>query len=214
MEYFGWRLVISAHSKCKHPNFKKIETGENRSQSFFTPTPIQPSNGKITAGFDENVSLFPYTNYTYSLMKNRQKLLSWFLMTVRESIWAPLGVVVSYLVVKAFDGYLLYPPLDIPTHFLGGVAIAYFYRSAITNSQKLVGSIPLPVQSLLTLTCTGTTTILWEFFEYSSDLFFHTNMVLGLEDTLKDMFMGLLGGLILLLLTPKARSSFADTSSD
>lgn len=175
---------------------------------------LSRTNGKITAGFDENVSLFPYTNCTYSLMTNKQKLLIWILVTVRESIWAPFGVFVSYLVIKAFDGYLLYPPLDIPTHFLGGVTIAYFYRSAIVNSQKLVGSIPLPIQILLTFTCTGTTTILWEFFEYSSDLFFHTSMVLGLEDTLKDMFMGLLGGLILLLWTPKDRLSFVDTSSD
>jgi hypothetical protein len=147
-------------------------------------------------------------------MINRQKFLDWVLATVRKSAWAPLSVFVFYLVAKAFDAYLLYPPLDIPTHFLGGVAIAHFYRSAIANSQKLVGSIPLPIQIILALTCTGTTTILWEFFEYSSDLFFHTSMVLGLEDTLKDMFLGLLGGLTLLLLTPKGRLSFIDTNSD
>lgn len=135
-------------------------------------------------------------------------------MTARESAWAPLSVFVFYLVVKAFGGYLVYPPLDIPTHFLGGVAIAYFYRSAIANSQKIIGSIPLPIQTLLTLTCTGTTTILWEFFEYSSDYFFHTSMVLGLEDTLKDMFLGLLGGLILLLWRRAGRLEAIDTNSD
>jgi hypothetical protein len=147
-------------------------------------------------------------------MNKTQKLLNWALMTVRESAWAPLSVFVLYSVVKAFGAYLLYPPLDIPTHFLGGVAIAYFYRSAISNSQKLVGSIPLPIQALLALTCTGTTTILWEFFEYSSDFFFHTSMILGLEDTLKDMFLGLLGGLTLLLLTQKGQLSIVDTASD
>lgn len=118
---------------------------------------------------------------------------------MRESAWAPLSVFVVYSVIKAFNGYLWFPPLDIPTHFLGGVAIAFFYQSAIANSQPLVGSIPSPIQSLLALTCTGTTTILWEFFEYASDYFFHSRMVLGLEDTLKDMFFGLLGGFILVL---------------
>jgi hypothetical protein len=147
-------------------------------------------------------------------MTSRQELLNCILMTARESAWAPLSVFVFYLVVKAFGGYLVYPPLDVPTHFLGGVAIAYFYRSAIANSQKIIGSIPLPIQTLLTLTCTGTTTILWEFFEYSSDYFFHTSMVLGLEDTLKDMFLGLLGGLILLLWRRAGRLEAIDTNSD
>ncbi len=133
---------------------------------------------------------------------------------MRESAWAPIGVFVVYLVAKAFDAYLLYPALDIPTHFLGGVAIAYLYRSAIANSQKLVGSIPLPIQILLTLTCTATTTILWEFFEYSSDYFLRTSMILGLEDTLKDMFLGLLGGAVLLLWLRTDRSVVLDASSE
>jgi hypothetical protein len=147
-------------------------------------------------------------------MIDRQKLLNWVIATVRQSAWAPLSVFVLYLAGRAFSAYLLYPPLDIPTHFLGGAAIAYFYRSAITESQRLIGSIPRPIQNLLTLTCTGTTTILWEFFEYSSDLFFHTSMVLGLEDTLKDMFLGLLGGLMILMLISKGGSTVIQTNPD
>ena len=133
---------------------------------------------------------------------------------MREAAWAPLSVFVIYSVVKAFGTYLLYPSLDMPTHFLGGVAIAYFYRSAISNSQRLVGAIPLPVQVLLALTCTGTTTILWEFFEYLSDFFFSTSMILGLGDTLKDMFLGLLGGLILLLWRRAGRLAVFEAGSD
>ena len=133
---------------------------------------------------------------------------------MRESAWAPLSVFIVYSILKAFGAYLLYPPLDMPTHFLGGVAIAYFFRSAIANSQILVGSIPLSIQILFALTCTGTTTILWEFFEYSSDYFFHTSMVLGLEDTLKDMFLGLLGGLILLLWRRAGHSSVFEADPD
>ena len=147
-------------------------------------------------------------------MNNRQTFLNWIFKTARASAWAPLSLYIIYRTAKAFGAYQVYPWLDIPTHFMGGVAIAYFYRSAIANSQKLVGSIPVPIQILLTLTCTGTTTILWEFFEYISDFFFHTNMILGLEDTLKDMFFGLLGSLILLLLIPKNQLSSVDTNSD
>lgn len=146
-------------------------------------------------------------------MINRQRLLNWVLITIRESAWAPLSVFVIYRVAKAFNAYLLYPPLDMPTHFLGGVSIAYFYRSAITNSQKLVGNIPIQIQSLFALTCAGTTTVLWEFFEYLSDYFLHTSMILGLEDTLKDMFLGLLGGAVLLLLPRADRSAVIGANS-
>lgn len=132
-------------------------------------------------------------------MPNKRQFLDWVSSTLRESAWAPLGVVAVYLIGLAFRLYLIFPPLDIPTHFLGGVAITYFYLSAIRNSQKFLGDIPLPVQVLLAVTSTGTTTVLWEFYENIVDYFFGTNMVLGLEDTLKDMFLGLLGAVVLAL---------------
>ncbi len=130
----------------------------------------------------------------------KQQFFNWVSATLRESAWAPLGVVAFYLIGLAFHLYDLYPPLDIPTHFMGGVAITYFYRSAIRNSQSFAGDIPLPIQVLFAFACTGTTTVLWEFYENITDYFLGTHMVLGLTDTLKDMFLGLFGALILSLL--------------
>ena len=87
----------------------------------------------------------------------------------------------------------------MPCHFLGGVAITYFYRAAIKHSQKFVGAIPFPVQILLAFTCTGTTAVLWEFYENFADAFLGTHMVRGLQDTLVDLLMGLSGALVLSL---------------
>jgi hypothetical protein len=92
-----------------------------------------------------------------------------------------------------------FPLLDIPTHFIGGVVITYFYRVAIGHSQQLAGEIPFPVQVLFAFTCTGTTTILWEFYENIFDFFFLTQMVRGVTDTVVDLFVGLLGALVLSL---------------
>jgi hypothetical protein len=39
-------------------------------------------------------------------------------------------------------------------------------------------------------------------------------MVLGLEDTLKDMFLGLLGGLMILMLISKGGSTVIQTNPD
>ena len=130
-------------------------------------------------------------------MNNKQQLVNWILVTLRAAAWAPLSIIGFYVIGLALNLYDLFPPLDIPSHLLGGVAITYFYRSAIKNSQSIVGDIPLPIQIIFAFTCTGTTIIFWEFYENLLDLFFGTHMVRGLEDTIVDMFLGLLGALVL-----------------
>ena len=135
-------------------------------------------------------------------MRNKQ-ITAWMIDTLREAAWAPVGVFVFYLIARSLQLFSLVPPLDIPTHFLGGIVITYFYRVAIRRSQKLVGEIPFPVQVLFAFTCAGTTTIFWEFYENISDYFFHTQMVRGVTDTTVDFFVGLLGALILSFLYRK-----------
>jgi len=125
--------------------------------------------------------------------------MTWITSTLREAAWAPLSVVAFYIFGLSIHLFYFHPFVDIPTHFMGGVVITYFYRVAIRNSQKIFGNIPHPIQILLAFTCTGTTTVFWEFYENISDYFLHTQMVLGLGDTIKDMAMGLLGALILSL---------------
>ena len=130
-------------------------------------------------------------------MKNKQQLIDWVLATLREAAWAPLSVVGFYSLGLALHLFKMFPFIDMPTHFMGGVTITYFYRVAIRNSQKFLGDIPLPIQILLAFTCTGTTTVLWEFYENLMDHFFGFQMVRGLEDTLMDLVMGLSGALVL-----------------
>lgn len=132
-------------------------------------------------------------------MIDRQRYTTWLIDTLREAAWAPLAVLGFYALGLALNLFDLYPFLDMPTHFFGGVVIAYFYRVAIRYSQALVGEIPFPIQVLLGFTAAGTTTILWEFYENLADLFLGTQMVRGLEDTIVDLFVGLLGALVLSL---------------
>jgi hypothetical protein len=135
-------------------------------------------------------------------MKNKQ-VTDWILATLREAAWVPLCVVAFYVIGLAFHLFKMFPNIDIPTHFMGGVTITYFYRVAIRNSQKFLGDIPAPIQILLAFTATGTTTVLWEFYENTIDHFFGTHMVRGLEDTIMDLAMGLSGALVLSLLYRK-----------
>lgn len=129
-------------------------------------------------------------------MLNQQRLVNWILVTLREAAWAPLAVLGFYASGLTFHLFKSFPPLDIPVHFMGGVAITYLYRVAIRNSQDLVGAIPFPIQVLFAITCTGTTTILWEFYENIMDSVASTHMVRGLQDTIVDLFAGLVGALV------------------
>jgi hypothetical protein len=130
----------------------------------------------------------------------QNKFFNWIVITLKEAAWAPLSVFGFYvfgLLIHLFDNF---PFMDIPTHFMGGVVITYFYRVAIRNAQKLVGEIPLPIQILFAFTCTGTTTVFWEFYENFADHFLGTRMVRGLEDTIMDLILGVSGALVLSLL--------------
>jgi len=132
-------------------------------------------------------------------MQNKSSLFDWIVTTLKQAAWAPLSIFGFYvfgLLIHLFDNF---PYVDIPTHFLGGVTITYFYRVAIRNSQKLVGDIPLPIQILLGFTCTGTTAVFWEFYENFADHFLGTRMVRGVEDTIVDLAMGISGALALTL---------------
>jgi len=132
-------------------------------------------------------------------MKNRP-LVDWVLATLREAAWAPLSIFGFYMLGLGFHLFGKFPYLDIPTHFMGGVVITFFYRSAVRNSQGILGTIPPLIQILFAFTCTGTTAILWEFYENILDHFFGLHMVRGLEDTIIDLFTGLLGALVLSVL--------------
>ncbi|HJR79757.1 MAG TPA: hypothetical protein VJ821_06780 [Anaerolineales bacterium] len=127
----------------------------------------------------------------------KKQLADWIFSTLREAAWAPITVLIFYFIGRALGLYELFPPLDMPSHFFGGVAITYFYRSAIRNAQSITGDIPFFIQVLLAFTATGTTIILWEFYENLSDFLFDTHMVRGLEDTIVDMLVGLVGALVL-----------------
>ena len=134
---------------------------------------------------------------------DKKQIVNWISITLREAAWAPLSIIAFYAIGLALHLYDLFPPLDLPSHLLGGVAITYFFRSAIKNSQSLVGDIPILIQIIFAFTCTGTTIIFWEFYENLLDRFFGTHMVRGLEDTIVDMFVGLLGALVFTLLYRK-----------
>jgi hypothetical protein len=107
---------------------------------------------------------------------------------------------VHVLAIRVLDAYSRFPSFDIPMHFLGGIAIAYFFHRSASSASScgLIGPFEPISHMVLVFALTCTATVFWEFAEYVSDRFLGTNAQLGLGDTLLDMFLGIVGGVTLL----------------
>ena len=122
---------------------------------------------------------------------------------VRNYGWFPLAVFLAHeFCSHVIDAYRRWPPIDIPLHFLGGLAMAFFLAGVLRmlTARALVRP-PEPLLRLVLLfALVGTITVFWEFAEWISDHFFGTNCQMNdLNDTLLDQLMGLSGALAFLL---------------
>jgi hypothetical protein len=123
------------------------------------------------------------------------------LAALREAGWAPALVFVAHVVaLRGFGAYAVFPPLDIPMHLLGGIAITYFFARSYRVAERgsLLGQPSRGLFYVVVWALATSTTVLWEFGEFLSDRYLGTHAQLGLEDTLFDMFLGCVGSLAFL----------------
>ena len=96
--------------------------------------------------------------------------LTVLVQALRRTGWALLAVLTFWAVAaKAFHAYLIYPWLDMPTHFAGGMAIAYVVTAVIEQSGQHIGVTPRLVKYFTALGLTAVAAIGWEFLEFLSD---------------------------------------------
>lgn len=138
-------------------------------------------------------------------------LSGWVAAVSRRGAWAPILVFVLHVVLtRVFDLYLFLPAFDVPMHFFGGIAITYFASVAASEaaSRDLLGRPNRLTLVLLTFLAGCSVTVFWEFAEFLSDRYLGTHAQQGLPDTILDMFLGVVGCAVLLLLqhaTSRAR---------
>jgi hypothetical protein len=111
---------------------------------------------------------------------------------------------------RGLDAYRSYPPIDIPMHYLGGVAIAFFLSRcfAAVPADVVSGRGRPIIEAICVVALTISVAVGWEFAEFFTDRFLGTHAQLGLEDTLLDLALGALGGasyLLVALLVARAR---------
>lgn len=113
--------------------------------------------------------------------------------------WAPLLVFVTHMILwHGVGAYKVFPPLDTPMHLVGGLAIAFFLWTVYSVGARngALGQPNSTAIAFLTLTSTAACAVLWEFAEYLSDKYLGTNTQKGLEDTLLDLLLGIVGGAV------------------
>lgn len=104
--------------------------------------------------------------------------------------------------VMVFGGvYERYNWPDIPMHVLGGFFIAYSFSLAVTYFQerKILSDLNVLSRSIFLFALTSSAAVIWEFGEFTLDFFFDTVAQASLEDTMLDMFLGLVGGTALIV---------------
>jgi hypothetical protein len=88
--------------------------------------------------------------------------------------------------------------LDSAMHFFGGITLAIFV-TGLTGLAVGRGWCPDPgrlLLSLLVVSMVTTGAVCWEIFEWLSDAFLGTHFQLTLDDTIKDLALGLAGGAV------------------
>lgn len=102
------------------------------------------------------------------------------------------------ILIKILDIYLLYPWFDIPMHFVGGLAVSTSYFLLLKHAQKknYLGKMHETAFFAFVIALVGLTAVLWEFAEFIADAVIQINSQLSLADTMADLFLGLVGGVV------------------
>ena len=125
----------------------------------------------------------------------------WAITSLRRAGWAPVLVFAIHIAaILGLDIYNRFPEFDIPMHFAGGAAIAYFFGACYREAahRGLLGQPSAIVFPPMILGLTSVAAVVWEFAEFIADQQFGMHTQPSLSDTLLDLLMGLSGGLVVI----------------
>jgi hypothetical protein len=139
---------------------------------------------------------------TYRIKGNGENLLKIGLKILTAGGgWVPMTVfIIHAFLSQVIHLYDLWSPADIPMHFTGGVAIAFFISRCfqLLPRESIKRSRIALLELLLIGSLTATAAVFWEFAEFSIDQLFGTNVQVSLANTMQDMAMGILGSIFLI----------------
>jgi hypothetical protein len=133
--------------------------------------------------------------------------------------YLPLAVLLLLHPVFLFFGTYSIPHLDSAMHLAGGMALGMFVLGILACAVSR-GWCPDPGRYLalvLVVSLVTTGAVCWEFYEWVSDRVFGTRLQHSVADTVKDLLLGLLGGVLYagfsLIVHPAGKHGIASRSS-
>ena len=140
--------------------------------------------------------------------------LEWIKCSLLKGGWAPVLVFGINMLVYFLGLYQKYLHADVPVHFLGGIAITFFYYKSISCAlqKKILGSPSSLLIRFFLFTLICFTVVFWEFLEWIMEALFQLKLQVGLEDTLFDMLLGILGGTFIIIIKWKGTHELSDNS--
>ncbi|MEZ5541603.1 MAG: hypothetical protein R3F42_06125 [Pseudomonadota bacterium] len=108
----------------------------------------------------------------------------------------PLVILLLLHAGFALAGAYALPHLDSAMHLAGGFCLGLFCAGLLDRAVAL-GRCPEPgrlIRFVLLVALVGTGAVCWEVYEWLSDHYLATHLQESLDDTIKDLVLGLLGG--------------------
>jgi hypothetical protein len=128
----------------------------------------------------------------------------WLLSALLQAGWAPAAVFLFHAYAsRVLRLYENHPASDIVMHAVGGLVISFFFwrTTSLAVGAGVIGAINRTGLSVIVFGLTCAAAVFWEFGEYLSDRYLGTRAQLGLDDTLGDMLVGIVGGVAFLAAT-------------
>src|SRR3989344_1204463 len=109
----------------------------------------------------------------------------------------PILLVLWNAILTMTGTYDKFSWLGMPMHFVGGIFIAYAFLLTFDSLKKeKYFKLNTAFTVVFVISLVSLFAVLWEFYEFGVDYFFHLNYQPSLPDTMFDLFLGLFGGLI------------------
>jgi hypothetical protein len=137
-------------------------------------------------------------------------LVNWIENTLREAAWAPLLVLGVHVALHVSNIYQRFPYLDLPMHFFGGVVMAFFFHRVSINASLLGITRPYHAlrHRLFVFTSTCMAAVSWEFSEFVTGWYSAGQTREGLNDTIGDLFLGIIGCLFFIISASRSRPTY------
>lgn len=108
-----------------------------------------------------------------------------------------IAILCLHTVLVITNGYSL-RHIDSVMHFSGGIALGMLIAGLLAEVVRRDWC-PWPgrwIEATLIISLVATGAVTWEFYEWLSDHYLGTRLQLTLDDTIKDLALGLAGGII------------------